>query len=192
MSVTTDPRRNGVDVPTLFATIDAVRQQPDAARFRFRTRTEWVFGTHSRGRFPGFFGAGQEHVHASPGAGDTVIDADHPAVLVGGDAGPTPAELLLNALGACLTAGLGTIAAARGINLHGVTCRVDGDVDLRGILGIDPEVRNGFSDITVTFEVSADCEPATIAGLVDQSAARSAVLDVLTAGTRVDVRVAGR
>ncbi|GAA3633284.1 OsmC family protein [Microlunatus ginsengisoli] len=192
MSVTTRPTRNGVDTATLFATIDAVRQQPEAARFRFRTQTEWVSGTHSRGRFPGFFGAGQEHVHASPGAGDAVIDADHPAVLVGTDTGPTPAELLLNALGACLTAGLGNIAAARGVDLHGVSCRVEGDIDLRGILGIDPEVRNGFSAITVTFDVSADADPATIAALVDQSRARSAVFDVLTNGTQVDVRVAAR
>jgi len=88
---------NGVDTATLFATIDAVRQQPEAAQFQFRTTSEWVSGTHSRGRFTGFFGAGQEHVHAS----DTVIDADHPAVLVGTDQGPTPAELMLNALAAC-------------------------------------------------------------------------------------------
>ena len=190
MSVISRPIRNGVDTAALFATIDAVRQQPAAARFRFRTVTEWVSGTHSRGHFPGFFGAGQEHVHASPGAGDVAIDADHPAVLVGTDAGPTPAELMLNALGACLTAGLGNIAAARGVDLHGVTCRVEGDIDLRGILGIDAEVRNGFSDITVTFEVSADGDAAKIAALIDQSCARSAVFDVLTNGTRVDVRVA--
>jgi uncharacterized OsmC-like protein len=197
MSVTTRPtrnpdHRNGVDTETLFATIDAVRQQPEAARFQFRTVTEWVSGTQSRGHFPGFFGAGQEHVHASPGAGDAVIDADHPAVLVGTDQGPTPAELLLNALGACLTAGLGNIAAARGVDLHGVTCRVEGNIDLRGILGIDPCVRNGFSDITVTFEVSGDAEADKLAALVDQSRARSAVFDVLTNGTRVDVRVAPR
>ena len=85
MSVTAQ-HLNGVDTATLFATIDAVRQQPEAAKFQFRTTSEWVSGTHSRGRFPGFFGAGQEHVHAS----DTVIDADHPAVLVGTDQGPTP------------------------------------------------------------------------------------------------------
>jgi uncharacterized OsmC-like protein len=192
MSVTTRPIRNGVDTATLFATIDAVRQRPDAARFRFRTITEWVSGTHSRGRFPGFFGAGQDHVHASPGAGDELIDADHPAVLVGTDVGPTPAELMLNALGACLTAGLGNIAAARGVDLRGVTCQVEGDIDLQGILGIDPAVRNGFSDITVTFEVSANADAAQIAALVDQSRARSAVFDVLTNGTRVEVRVAGR
>ena len=116
MSITAHQHLNGVDTTTLFATIDAVRQQPEAAKFQFRTDSEWVSGNHSRGRFPGFFGAGQEHVHA----GDTVIEADHPTVLVGTDLGPTPAELLLNALASCLMAGLGNIAAARGVELHGL------------------------------------------------------------------------
>ena len=181
---------NGVDVDTLFATIDAVRSQPELAQFRFRALNEWVSGTHSRGRFPGFYGAGQEHLHAVPGAGATVIDADHPAVLVGQDNGPTPAELLLNALASCLMAGLGNIAAARGIELSGVSCRVEGDIDLRGILGIDSSVRNGFSDIRVTFEVQGEAESEQLAALVAQSQARSAVFDVLTNGTAVTVEVA--
>ncbi len=186
MSTTQERHLNGVDTATLFATIDAVRQQPVAAQFQFRTETEWVAGVHSRTRFPGFFGAGQEHVHAT----DTVVDADHPAVLVGTDQGPTPAELLLNALAACLTAGLGNIASARGVELHGVRCRVEGDIDLRGILGIDPEVRNGFQDIRVVFEVDGDAEAEKLASLVEQSRARSAVFDVLTHGTQVSVEVA--
>lgn len=191
-TVTPAERRNGVDTATPFATIDAVRQQPEAARFRFRSETDWVSGTHSRGRFPGFFGAGQEHLHAVPGAGEVVVDADHPAVLVGRDQGPTPAELLLNALGACLTAGLANIAAARGVELHDVTCRVEGDIDLRGILGLDPAVRNGFSDVRVTFEVAADADAERVRTLVGQSVARSAVYDVVTHGTRVDVDVVAR
>ena len=186
MTVATPRHLNGVDTPTLFATIDTVREHPEAAAFQFRAASQWISGTHSRGRFPGFYGAGQEHQHTS----DVVVDADHPAVLVGGDAGPTPAELLLNALAACLTAGLGNIAAARGVELHSVECRVEGDIDLRGILGIDPEVRNGFSEIRVTFDVRADAEADAIAALVRQSQSRSAVFDVLTAGTSVSVRLA--
>jgi uncharacterized OsmC-like protein len=185
MTVTTE-HLNGVDTATLFATLDAVRQQPEAAKFQFRTASEWVSGTHSRGTFPGFFGAGQEHVHAS----GTVIDADHPAVLVGTDMGPTPAELLLNALAACLMAGLGNIASARGVELAGVRCQVEGDIDLRGILGLDPGVRNGFEDIRVTFEVDGDVEAEKLESLVRQSQARSAVFDVLTQGTSVTVQVA--
>jgi uncharacterized OsmC-like protein len=186
MSVTAERHLNGVDATTLFATIDAVRQQPEAARFQFRARNDWVSGTHSRGRFPGFFGAGAEHLHAT----ETVIDADHPAVLVGEDNGPTPAELLLNALAACLMAGLANIAAARGVELRGVRCEVEGDIDMRGILGIDKTVRNGFSAIRVRFTVDGDAEAERLASLVAQSVRRSAVYDVLTTGTNVSVEVA--
>jgi uncharacterized OsmC-like protein len=186
MSITSERHLNGVDVTTLFATIDAVRQQPELARFEFRAANEWLSGTHSRGRFPGFFGAGQEWVHET----DTAIEADHPKVLIGNDQGPTPAELLLNALASCLMAGLGNIAAARGVELHGVRCTVEGDIDLRGILGIDSEVRNGFQDIRVVFEVNGDGDAETLASLVRQSQARSAVFDVLTRGTSVSVEVA--
>jgi uncharacterized OsmC-like protein len=185
MSTIAERHLNGVDTTTLFATIDAVRQQPEAAQFQFRATNEWVAGTHSRGRFPGFYGAGAEHVHAT----DTVVDADHPAVLVGRDNGPTPAELLLNALASCLMAGLGNIAAARGVELRGVRCDVEGDIDLRGILGIDETVRNGFSAIRVRFTVDGDAEAERLASLVTQSVRRSAVYDVLTHGTAVSVHV---
>ena len=177
---------NGVDVPALFATIDTVRGMPEAARFQFRARNDWVSGTHSEGRFPGFFGAGQEHVHAT----DTVVLADHPAVLVGEDRGPTPAELLLGALAACLMSGLGNICAARGVQLNSAHCEVEGDIDLQGILGIDDEVRNGFSAIRVRFTVDGDADAERIAALVAQSVSRSAVYDVITNGTDVSVAVA--
>ncbi len=188
MSVTetTPQRRNGVDVETLFATIGAVRDQPALARFQFRSTHEWVSGTHNRGSIAGFYGAGQEHEHRSP----TVITADHPAVLVGQDNGPTPAALLLNALGACLMSGLANIAAARGVDLRGVTATVEGDIDLRGILGIDPEVRNGYDAIRVVFHVDGDAEAKELARLVEQSRMRSAVFDVVTNGTQVSVDVA--
>lgn len=185
MSITQESRFNGVDVETLFATIGAVSEQPELAKFQFRTVNEWVSGTHSEGRFPGFHGAGQEHTHRT----DTVIHADHPAVLVGDDNGPTPAELLLNALASCLMAGVGNIAAARGIELRGVQCRVEGDIDLRGILGIDAGVRNGFEDIRVVFSVDGDADAEQLAALVAQSQRRSAAFDVLTRGTSVTVEV---
>ncbi|RYP85201.1 OsmC family peroxiredoxin [Nocardioides guangzhouensis] len=188
MSITQENHVNGVDTATLFATIGAVKEQPELAAFRFRTAHRWVNGTQSEARFPGFYGAGQEHTHQH----DTVITADHPVVLVGNDNGPTPAELLLNALGACLTAGIGNIASARGIELHGVRCTVEGDIDLRGILGIDDVVRNGFDNIRVVFSVEGDAEAEQLAELVAQSRARSAVFDVVSHGTDVTVEVAGR
>ena len=185
MSITQERRTNGVDTTTLFATIDTVRRHPELAQFRFRAVNDWVSGNHSEGRFPGFHGAGQDHVHRN----DTVVHADHPAVLVGDDHGPTPAELLLNALASCLVAGLGNIAAARGIELDSVRCTVEGDIDLRGILGIDDSVRNGFEDIRVTFEVDGDGSPEQLAELVAQSQARSAAFDVLSHGTAVTVGI---
>jgi uncharacterized OsmC-like protein len=178
--------RNGVDVETLFATIGVVRDQPPLAKFQFRSSHEWVSGTHSRGTINGFYGAGQEHQHKQP----TTITADHPAVLVGQDNAPTPAELLLNALGACLMSGVANIAAARGIDLQGVTATVEGDIDLRGILGIDPEVRNGYEGIRVVFHVDGDAAAERLAALVEQYRDRSAVFDVVTNGTAVSVDVA--
>jgi uncharacterized OsmC-like protein len=186
MTTTQERGLNGVDTATLFATIGAVSEHPELAKFTFRTSSDWISGVHSEGRFPGFFGAGQEHTHAS----DTVIPADHPAVLVGTDHGPTPAELLLNALGACLMAGVANIAASRGIELHGVRCKVEGDIDLRGILGIDDSVRNGFQSIRVVFSVDGAADREKLAAIVGQSQARSAAFDVLTCGTSITVDVA--
>jgi uncharacterized OsmC-like protein len=186
MTITPTRQPNGVDTEKLFATIDVVRSQPELARFQFRTTTRWLRGTHNRTTAEGFHGAGTEHQHRS----EYTVDADHPAVLVGEDNAPTPAEHLLQALGSCLMSGLANIAAARGIELGEVTARVEGDIDLRGILGIDDGVRNGFENVRVTFHVSGDAEAEQLARLVEQARRRSAVFDVITRGTAVTVDVA--
>src|SRR5918998_6625835 len=131
------PPRNGVDVPTLFATLDAVKGAPEIADFQFRARNEWISGTHNRTWIQGFYGAGQEDTSRTE---PFVYDADHPAVLVGNNHGPTPIEFLLHAIAACLTSGLANIAAARGVTLHRVASTVEGDIDLLGILGLSPDV----------------------------------------------------
>ena len=177
--------RNGVDVPTLFATLDAVKGQPEIAAFQFRARNRWVSGTHSRSTIQGFYGAMQEMQHEQ----EHTYDADHPAVLVGKDTAPTPVEFLLHAIAACLTSGLANIAAARGVTLHRVASTVEGDIDLLGILGLDPKVRNGYSQMRVTFEIEGAASPEELAALVEQSRRRSAVYDVLTNGTDVVVDV---
>jgi uncharacterized OsmC-like protein len=127
----------------------------------------------------------QEMEHVRP----TELDADHPAVLVGEDHGPTPVEYLLHALASCLTAGVANIAAARGVTLHKVSSTVEGDIDLLGILGISDEVRNGYEQVRVTFHIEGDADEATLRGLVEQSRRRSAVYDVLTQPTPVTVDV---
>jgi uncharacterized OsmC-like protein len=185
---TARPARNGVDVPTLFATIDAVKASPEIADFRFRARNVWVGGTHSRTAIQGFYGAGQEDTSRTE---PFTYDADHPAVLVGRNHAATPVEFLLHAIAACLTAGLANIAAARGVTLHRVESTVEGDIDLQGILGLSGDVRNGYQRIRVSFVVDGDATPAELAALVEQSRRRSAVYDVLTHGTDVVIDVAG-
>ena len=186
MTTTATPGINGVDVPTLFATLDAVKAQNEIADFSFRATNTWVNGTHSRTTYSGFYGAGQEMVHKNT----TVVDADHPEVLVGTDNAPTPAEYLLHAIAACLTAGIANIASARGVRLHRVTSRVEGPIDLLGILGLsDGAVRNGFSQIKVSFDIDADADDETVRGIVEQSRRRSAVYDALTNPTPVVVDV---
>jgi uncharacterized OsmC-like protein len=180
-----DSIRNGVDTAILFATIDAVRQAPEAARFQFRAHNQWVSGTHNRTTIADFFGVGEEHTHQRT----FTFDADHPAVLVGQDQGPTPVEFLLHALAACLTAGLANIAAARGVRLTEVRSTVTGDIDLNGILGLDPDVRNGYQGITVRFTVKGDAPAEKLAELVAQSRARSAVFDVITNQVPVAIEV---
>ena len=180
------PPLNGVDTPTLFATLDAVEGQRDLARFQFRAKNRWVSGTHSQSTNQGFFGAGQEHEHATT----HVFDADHPAVLVGRDNGPTPVEFLLYALASCITAGMANIAAARGVTLTRVESTVTGDIDLQGIFGMSGAARNGYEQIKIHFTVEGDAPSETLKEIVEQSRARSAVFDVLTNGVPVDVEVA--
>jgi uncharacterized OsmC-like protein len=183
-TITTTPSttRNGVDTATLFATIDAIKGDPELAKFQFRTTNRWISGTHSQSTFTGFFGAKQEMAHAPTHTADT----DHPAVLVGADEGPTPVEYLLHALASCLTAGLANVAAARGVTLTEVTSTVEGDIDLLGILGLSKEVRNGYQGIKITFNLKGD-DPEKLRQVLEQSRQRSAVYDVLTHGVPVAV-----
>jgi uncharacterized OsmC-like protein len=178
--------RNGVDTATLFATVDAVKAQPEIAKFQFRASNTWVCGTHSRSTLSGFYGAQQEMEHKHV----TVLDSDHPSVLVGNDNGPAPVEYLLHAIASCLTAGIANVAAARKVDLTKVTSTVEGDIDLLGILGLsDGSVRNGYEQIKVTFHIEGDADDETLRGIVEQSRRRSAVYDVLTNPTPVAIDV---
>jgi uncharacterized OsmC-like protein len=177
--------RNGVDTATLFATIDAVKAVPEAAKFQFRAANQWLSGTHNRSTIQGYFGVGEERTHERT----FHFDADHPAVLVGRDNGPTPVEYVLHALAACLTAGLANIAAARGVRLTEVRSTVAGDIDLNGILGLNPNVRNGYEKITVRFTVKGDAPAEKLREIVEQSRARSAVYDTVTNGVPVTIEV---
>lgn len=174
---------NGVDVPTFVATLGVVGQNPDIARFTFRASGEWLSGTHSRTAFSGYYGALSEQAHRQT----YTIDGDHPAVLCGSDNGVTPVEMLLAALSACITAGIGNIASIRQVKLHSVETSVEGDIDLNGILGLDKTVRNGFAGIRATFRIQGDASAEELEKIVRQSVARSAVFDVLTNGVPVSI-----
>jgi uncharacterized OsmC-like protein len=177
------PPLNGVNTPMLFATINAVKAQPELGRFQFRATNRWISGTYSRSRIETFSGAGGEHRHS----GEVEFPADHPAVLVGADHAPTPVEFLLHAIAACITSGIGNIAAARGVKLTEVESTVEGDIDLRGILGLSNEARNGYERMRVNFRIKGDAPPEKLREIVAQSQARSAVFDVLTHGTNIEV-----
>lgn len=184
-SATKPKNLNGVNTEALFATIGVVAKQPELARFKFRASNRWVSGTHSKNRPEGFFGAGEERVHKK----SVEVDADHPAVLTGADEGPTPVELVLYALASCLTAGIANIAAARGIELFELESTVEGDIDLRGILGLSNEVRNGYEGLRISFHIEGNAPPEKLRALVEQSRARSAVYDIITGQVPVDVLV---
>jgi len=184
MTTIENPVRNGVDTATLFATLDAVKGNPEIAKFQFRATNQWLNGTHNRSTIHGFYGAMQEMEHQEA----STFDADHPAVLVGKDNAPTPVEFVLHALAACLTSGLANIAAVRGVNLTEVSSTVEGDIDLLGILGLSDEVRNGYQGIKVSFKLRGD-DPEKLRQVVEQSRRRSAVYDVVTNGVPVAIEV---
>lgn len=186
MTATATPVANGVNVEALLGARDALGETPEAGRFTWRATNEWVHGTHSRSSVEGYFGLGEEHSHKA--AYD--FEADHPLVFAAEDNAATPVEIVLVGLASCLTAGVAAVAQNREIQLRSVKATVEGDMDIAGILGADPDVRNGFSDIRVTYDIDADGSPEDIQALVAQSQKRSAVFDIVTNPTNVRVAVA--
>ena len=185
MTTTDTPVDNGVNVQALLDARAALTQAPEAAQFKWKATTEWIKGTHSNSTVEGFFGLGQQQAHRSK----FTFDADHPEVFASEDNGVTPVEFVLVGLASCLTAGIAAVAQNREIQLRSVKATIEGDMDVQGILGADPEVRNGFSGIKVTYDIDADATQEEIRALVAQSQKRSAVFDVVTNPTNVSVEV---
>jgi uncharacterized OsmC-like protein len=185
MTTTDTPVNNGVNVQALLDARTALVDAPDGAQFTWRASTEWVGGTHSKSEVKGFFGLGGEQTHRTSFS----FDADHPEVFASEDNGATPVEFVLVGLASCLTAGVAGVAQNRGIQLRSVKATIEGDMDILGILGGDPEVRNGFNGIKVHYEIDADGSPEEIEALVAQSQKRSAVFDIVTNPTNVTVEV---
>ena len=186
MTTTAAPADNGVDVAALLGAREAMTGAPAAAQFNWKATNRWMRGTHSRTSINGFYGVGAEQAHHTTFS----LDTDHPEIFAATDQGVTPVEMVLAGLAGCLTAGVASVAQNRGVQLRSVTATLQGEMDLAGILGIDPDVRNGFSGITVSYEIDADATREEIEGIVAQSQKRSAVFDVITNPTNVRVTVA--
>lgn len=185
MSVSTTQVNNGVNVEALLAARTALTDAPEAGQFKWRANCTWKKGTHSHSTVTGFFGLGGDQKHKTTFS----FDADHPEVFASEDKGATPVEFVLVALGSCLTAGIAAVAQHRGIQLRKVSATIEGAMDLAGILGIDSDVRNGFSGIKVTYDIDADATRDEIKALVAQSQKRSAVFDIVTNPTNVTVEI---
>ncbi|HEX5695249.1 MAG TPA: OsmC family protein [Acidimicrobiia bacterium] len=186
MTIAMETIRNGVDTATLFATLDAIKSQPELARFQFRCVNRWVDGSHNRSTIKGFYGAGGED---SSRRDSFELAAGEPQVLLGSDTGPNPAEILLHALAACLTTSLVYVAAARGVRLTEVTSQLEGNMDLRGALGLSDDYRNGYEDIKATFTVKGDGDEDQLRELMQRAWQRSAVFDIVSRGVPVEIEV---
>ncbi len=185
MSTTQMTADNGVNVEALLGAREALTAAPEAAQFQWRATCEWMRGTHSRSKVERFFGLGEEQQHRTA----FTFDADHPEIFASEDKGSTPVEMVLVGLAGCLTAGVASVAQNRDIQLRKVSATIEGKMDLQGILGIDSDVRNGFDDVTVRFDIDADATQEEIEALVAQSQKRSAVFDIVTNPTQVTVEV---
>ena len=185
MASTATPVNNGVNVEALLGARTALTDAPEAAQFNWRAVCEWQNGTHSTSAVEGFFGLGGEQSHRTR----YTFESDHPEIFASEDNGATPVEYVLVGLASCLTAGIAAVAQNRKIQLRSVTATLEAGMDLAGILGIDSEVRNGFSGIKVVYDIDADATKEEINALVAQSQRRSAVFDIVTNPTNVSVEV---
>jgi uncharacterized OsmC-like protein len=187
MTAETPGYLNGVAIAAIRQARDSMTEQPAAARFTWRARNRWVNGTHSVTSFDDFYGAGGEQAHRH----EFTYDTDHPDLFAADDHGVTPVEFLLHALAGCLTANIASLAANRGVGLTEVNAIIEGDMDLRGILGVDRDVRNGYSAVRLAITVDGEADTEQLRSIVAQSTARSAVYDVLTNGVAIDITVNG-
>jgi uncharacterized OsmC-like protein len=173
---------NGVDIETLLGTVNAIKTEPELGACRFRASNSWLGGNHNRSTVVGFYGAKQEIAHKQT----FTMDADEPAILAGDDEGANPVEHLLHALASCLTTSMVAHAAVRGIEIEELESRLEGDIDLRGFLGIDATVPKGYTEIRAAFRVKAKPEDLD---RIRELAKFSPVFNTVTQGAKVAIDV---
>ena len=176
---------NGVNVSQLFSTIDLIKQNPEVAKFKFRARNKWMQGTRNRATVNGFYGALKEDTSRDP----MIFDLDEPPVLLGKNQGVNPVEYLLVALSGCLTTSMIAHAAARGIEIKGVQSRYEGDLDLRGFLGISEDVQVGFQKIRVYFKIEGHLSEQQKEELIRMAMKYSPVCNTITRSAPVSVHL---
>ena len=176
---------NGVDVGRLFETVDAIKAEPEIAKFRFKVSNRWIDGGLNHTTIKEFHGALQDHPHTDA----FELDADEPEILLGQDKGPNPVEFLLTALAGCLTSSLVYHAATKGIEVRRVESRLEGDLDLRGFLGLSEEVPVGYEAIRVSMRVDADISNEEKEELIQAAKRFSPVFNTITSPTRVTVQL---
>ena len=174
---------NGVDVEKLFETIDTIKQLPNLAAFKFRLTNQWLGGGHNRSAIKNFYGVGQKIAH-NP---EFSLDADEPPILLGADQGPNPVEYLLHALTACVTSALVYHAAAKGVHIKELESSTEGEIDLRGFLGLDESIRRGYQSIRIKFKIKADVPDEQLEELCRLGPTYSPVFDTITRSVPVEV-----
>ena len=179
------PVNNGDNVEALFGAQEALKNAPEAAKYKSRAQVEWIKVTNCRTTVEKFYGLGAEQKHQEK----VQFDADHPAIFAAEDNAATPVAIVLAGLASCLTAGVAAVAQARKVQLRSVSATLEAGMDVRGILGMDEDIRNGFDGIKVTYNIDADASPEDIKAIVAQSQKRSAVYDIITNPTNVTVEV---
>jgi uncharacterized OsmC-like protein len=185
MTLTDTPVDNGIDLPALLGAREALTAEPAGAQFTWRAACTWRNGTHSHTTVDGFWGLGAEQSHRTAFG----YDVDHPECFASEDHGPTPTEIVLVALAGCRTAGVAAVAQLRGIQLRSVSATLEADMSILGVLGADPQVRNGFEAVRVRYRIDADATTEDLEALVAQSQKRSAVYDIIANPTNVDVEL---
>jgi len=180
--IATSTRINGIETDTLAATVNAIKEDPQLGACHFRASNTWLSGNHNRSTVTGFFGAKQEIAHKQT----FTMDADEPAILAGDDQGANPVEHLLHALAACLTTSMVAHAAVRGIEIEELESLLEGDIDLRGFLGLDATVPKGYTEIRAAFRVKAKPEDLD---RIRELARFSPVFNTISQGARVEVSV---
>ena len=181
-TVKSSNRVNGINLNVLSETVRAIQGDPELGKCHFRARNKWIDATHNCTTISGFYGAKQENLHKQA----FELHADEPPILAGNDEGANPVEHLLNALASCITTSMVAHAAVRGIYIEELESELEGDIDLRGFLGLDADVPKGYTNIRVTYKVKTDVDNLS---KLKKLAEFSPVYNTLTHGTKVDIQV---